>query len=557
MSVKHVNYLETELVSDVFIGETSFDVVDVSGFPALGDDDWAFVSIDGEIVEINRIVGSAIGCLPLTVAHNAGASVIMKTTSELLSALNKGLEEVRGDNGSGGENSGLRLAGEDSAGHNSTGNNAIDLVRYTGGVIQYGASGEGSFAFCYGRANADGSISGMRSVTDGPYSLAIGYSCYTGADADYSVSLGYDSNTYGERSVAIGDNVNTINYGACSLGSYNRGTDTDTMFEVGIGTSDVNRLNGLEVYSNGIVVAPEAEPEVIDLAVGNTLITKEYISYLTPGGKFYSNPNLILNPEFTINQIDYDEDQTGLLPGVQIQSMWITGASTNSTSAKIGTSITATGEVEVAAANIEMKQKNNLLLSASNGVDINITVSVKTGYIYVLDQSDSSWKMVEPDNPQTVQYNSTVNSGFFALRAQLYASTFTGLKVEHADYATPFVKPSFREELEKCLFYFERIDGEYSSAHYSGYFHNGLVEFALTYRPKVSLPTISLTSQPYVDAPGEGTNSFSSVTSEYFKSKSSVRLKCPLNSSPSANDIPATVTCTGTRYFDIDARYQP
>lgn len=101
---------------------------------------------------------------------------------------------------------------------------------------------------------------------------------YFGATGVHSFAVGDYVIASGEGAVAIGNYVNTINDWSFNIGQFNVGTSVDTIFELGIGTSDVARLNAFEVYDDGTARTPEATIAEITSRGDKTLITLEYLT---------------------------------------------------------------------------------------------------------------------------------------------------------------------------------------------------------------------------------------------------------------------------------------
>jgi hypothetical protein len=122
----------------------------------------------------------------------------------------------------------------------ASGNRAVALGH------QNTASGNGSVALGY-----QSYASSFGSVALGVSAQASGYS---------SVAIGNFNNAIGSDSVALGFGTKANSMFSIALGTYNVGfgnptswVDTDPILEVGIGTSDSNRLNAITILKNGKV----------------------------------------------------------------------------------------------------------------------------------------------------------------------------------------------------------------------------------------------------------------------------------------------------------------
>ena len=127
---------------------------------------------------------------------------------------------------------------------------------------------EYSFAFAANEsttASARGSAAfGWSTSADGEYSFATGSN--THAEGTGSFTQGYKTHTSGAFAMAAGDQTWAFYDGSAAFGQYtktgrkyqfvtgicNVGKD-DTLFEVGIGTSDTDRKNAFEIYQDGTV----------------------------------------------------------------------------------------------------------------------------------------------------------------------------------------------------------------------------------------------------------------------------------------------------------------
>ncbi len=129
---------------------------------------------------------------------------------------------------------------------------------------------------------------GMETYASGLSAVVMGG--YSGANGDFSFAMGQEAYAQGDMSVAMGDWVAAFGHGSTALGvattadsyasvaigKYNVGggdPDTwdieDAVFEVGIGTSDVEKRNALTVYKNGDVVIPKRQGDILMGEFGN------------------------------------------------------------------------------------------------------------------------------------------------------------------------------------------------------------------------------------------------------------------------------------------------
>ena len=116
---------------------------------------------------------------------------------------------------------------------------------------------------------------GMKTTASGQVSKASGY--YTEALGDYSYSGGFFAKSIGHSSFAYGNRARTSKNNEVAFGIFNISND-DTLFSVGDGKADNGKHNAFEITTTGGKLHDK------DIAVD------------------VSNPNLLINPDFKINQ---------------------------------------------------------------------------------------------------------------------------------------------------------------------------------------------------------------------------------------------------------------
>lgn len=104
--------------------------------------------------------------------------------------------------------------------------------------------------------NTDSIAIGYQNTSSGSASVAMGDTCE--AIGTSSVAMGYKTKAAGAYTSTFGENTQATNEGEVAMGKYNKSTtSTDTseqtLFSFGIGTSDTNRANALEIKKNGDV----------------------------------------------------------------------------------------------------------------------------------------------------------------------------------------------------------------------------------------------------------------------------------------------------------------
>ena len=165
-----------------------------------------------------------------------------------------------------GGNTGRRLIGSDPADFGDIGDEAIDLSISTSGSSTKGATGNFSFA-----SNLNTTASGAGASSMGNSSIASG-----------NASMAFGNNLFARsanETVVGGYNTDYIPI------STNSWSATDKAFVVGTGVGGAQRRDGLTVFKNNVVTAPELTTALIDAeATGRVLITKEWFTANSGGG---------------------------------------------------------------------------------------------------------------------------------------------------------------------------------------------------------------------------------------------------------------------------------
>lgn len=206
------------------------------------------------------------GSKALITREFADATYISSATSP------SGLEAINEGNGLG-----WRYIGKDPDYFGNIGFNATDLSTSNTLSITLGAIGSSSFA-----AN-------FETTAEQSYTSAFGYQTHafrlgSFVSGNQSVSNGLYGAAFnlqtlvtGDYGASFGDNTIALNYASLVAGRYNIGTNINTILEIGIGTSDIARKNALEIYTDGLILAPEASTAEIDSASNKVLVTKEWV----------------------------------------------------------------------------------------------------------------------------------------------------------------------------------------------------------------------------------------------------------------------------------------
>ena len=233
MSVKITNNAYSSLSESIITGDTTLNVVSTTLFPTLkaivvGEDpDVCYVTIDTEVIKVTDIVdATSMTCEAVVYGHSIGSEINVRATEETLNGLVSGLIIASGTG-----TTGWNLKGENATYHSDLGEGSIDLTVQGAGIG--GASGTGSIA------------------------------------------IGKNAIASGGTSVAIGEGTKAINTNSMAIGKFNNGSSANTKLEIGIGATDGDRKNGLEVYIDGTLKAPESTISGIDTAGAKAIVTKE------------------------------------------------------------------------------------------------------------------------------------------------------------------------------------------------------------------------------------------------------------------------------------------
>jgi len=213
-----------------------------------------------------------------------------------------GLEAIDDGNGIG-----WRLIGTDPLNYGNIGLNSIDFSYSSGSSNIFGPTQSNSFTIGYNTI-ASGKMAfagGYTTVASGDRSFAGGGG--TVASGDASFTYGTDNIASATNSTTFGQGINAINNASFALGSFNVGTDINTILEVGIGTSDSIRANGLEVYLDGTATLPEATPAEITNRGDQAIATVGYVNTVAGGGGGGSSTPLDIEIAFAnITNMLYD-----------------------------------------------------------------------------------------------------------------------------------------------------------------------------------------------------------------------------------------------------------
>ena len=179
--------------------------------------------------------------------------------------------------------------------------------------------------------------------------------------------------------------------------------------------------------------------------VSDTAIMR--VADLRPMNAVSVGNNLLINPEFNVNQLGYAADGVATLDdGIYGHDLWRN--MTGSTQKYI---IDGSGNIDLDG--IELAQKNDNILAVDGET---VTFSVESGEVQFYGLGITEWTTVSPTSPYTWALDATGNSGFLKLKKS-GANTFKRPKLEPGYVSTRFVSRDIRVEKIMCYGYFWEI----------------------------------------------------------------------------------------------------
>ncbi len=137
-------------------------------------------------------------------------------------------------------------------------NGAFRVGRNVAGAWNYENTGRYSFNAGGGNKASGYTSTAFGESTEASGSLSLSSGNRTKASGDYATSTGWLSNANGTATLAAGITTLADAYASTAIGRFNNGggnptswVPTDPLFEIGFGTSDVNRANAFTVLKNG------------------------------------------------------------------------------------------------------------------------------------------------------------------------------------------------------------------------------------------------------------------------------------------------------------------
>ena len=386
-----------------------------------------------------------------------------------------------------------------------------------------GASAEIFNDYTQNKANGNYShAEGLYTKADGSASHSEG--AYTDATGDYSHTEGYSTTASKFFAHAGGDSSSALKRGAfvhgnnviadkndyeTAFGTFNK-SNADTLFSVGNGISTEDRSNAFEITKttgklfDKEIATKEDIPTTLPANGGNadTLDGKH-------ANEIANNPNMLINPDFRVNQRGQNEYSTGYT----VDRWYISTDKCKAAPETNGIRLTATATL---TSNTHAFWQNNEFPLAPGKYTLSLNVLEVSGVwsarIRTVNASgdyvDSYYTSVLHNGINKVsvdlsegEYISAVSIGFNKGTEAGNSLKLAWAKLEGGSLATPFVPPDPATELAKCQRYFIRLKNAF------GWIGSGFTNKTLA-RCVIPLPTtmrisstVTLNGKIYANTP--------------------------------------------------------
>lgn len=169
-------------------------------------------------------------------------------------------------------------------------------------------------------------------------------------------------------------------------------------------------------------------------------------------GTKFSNPNLLINPDFKINQRGSSTYTTTSESPIYAVDRWMLARGKATVNSDGTVTVTATGGTTNAEGYFQQKLEN--VISGAYTVSMEVVSISGTVRIAI----DGEWKTVTSGKNVFQGVNLSNNFNSVGLQLAVGASiTLKWAKLEQGTVATPFVAPNMAEELVKCRRYYNFI----------------------------------------------------------------------------------------------------
>lgn len=189
-------------------------------------------------------------------------------------------------------------------------------------------------------------------------------------------------------------------------------------------------------------------------------------------GTKFSNPNLLINPDFKINQRGSSTYTTTSESPIYTVDRWMLSRGKSTVNSDGTVTVTATG----GATNKEGYFQQKLENAISGAYTVSMEVVRISGTVRIA--IDGEWKTVTSGKNVFQGVNSSNNFNSVGLQLAVGASiTLKYMKLEQGSVATPFVAPNPAEELVKCRRYYNFILAHfYGAANPNGFINEDLIQ---------------------------------------------------------------------------------
>ena len=339
-----------------------------------------------------------------------------------------------------------------------------------------GASAEIFNDYTQNKANGNYShAEGLYTKADGSASHSEG--AYTDATGDYSHTEGYSTTASKFFAHAGGDSSSALKRGAfvhgnnviadkndyeTAFGTFNK-SNADTLFSVGNGISTEDRSNAFEITKttgklfDKEIATKEDIPTTLPANGGNadTLDGKH-------ANEIANNPNMLINPDFRVNQRGQNEYSTGYTVD-RWYSPGKCSAAPISGGVKLTSTVTASSTTHAFWQNFEFPLppgKYTLSLKAADVTGVWAarirTVTAAGDYVdsYYTPRLQAGINSVTVDLSDS-EYISAVSIGFNKGTEAGNSLKLAWAKLEGGSLATPFVPPDYAAELAKCQRFYQ------------------------------------------------------------------------------------------------------
>ena len=169
-------------------------------------------------------------------------------------------------------------------------------------------------------------------------------------------------------------------------------------------------------------------------------------------GNKFSNPNLLINPDFKINQRGKSTYTTSSESSIYAVDRWMLARGKATVNSDGTVTVTATGGTTNKEGYFQQKLENAI----SGAYTVSMEVVRISGTVKIA--IDGAWKTVTSGKNVFQGVNSSNNFNSVGLQLAVGASiTLKYMKLEQGSVATLFIAPNYTEELMKCKQFYNHI----------------------------------------------------------------------------------------------------